>query len=388
MKPTRGEPVHRIPPRILSRLNRPRRARSRANAFASGTPKRRNREGDAPSERRPRDALLMPFMAGNAVAGAAATRVAGALRRTPTVGIAVVMAAMENIVLVLVLRESPSSVARRCASGAFRDRRVYPPRRTFWRRVDREINPRFSSHGNETERQVDDAIFGAFPVTISGNELAIIHLATRREWFWTNHRRPSNPAALVLAPRQTVPRVPLKLARDTRDFRTVSLRPSLPMLAHARVPAADDRVLALGEEFQDLSLLTGVGCDDGDGGVRARASERGAHGRRDDARLAPVEVRSVVVAAGVGLLLAVPPIEKRVRAQANDEPVRHDGLVALERCLVRHLRGVAQTTPVEKRARESGNLGVHAVLHDERRRGVRARIVVVVDVAVISLASR
>ena len=54
----------------------------------------------------------MPFMAGNAVAGAAATRVAGALRRTPTVGIAVVMAAMENIVLVLVLRESPSSVAR------------------------------------------------------------------------------------------------------------------------------------------------------------------------------------------------------------------------------------------------------------------------------------
>ena len=112
MKPTRGEPVHRIPPRILSRLNRPRRARSRANAFASGTPKRRNRKGDVPSERRPRDALLMPFMAGNAVAGAAATRVAGALRRTPTVGIAVDMAAMENIVLVLVLRESPSSVAR------------------------------------------------------------------------------------------------------------------------------------------------------------------------------------------------------------------------------------------------------------------------------------
>ena len=68
----------------------------------------------------------MPFMAGNAVAGADATRVAGALRRTPTVGIAVVMAAMENIVLVLVLRESPSSVARRCERGAFRDRRVYP----------------------------------------------------------------------------------------------------------------------------------------------------------------------------------------------------------------------------------------------------------------------
>ena len=68
----------------------------------------------------------MPFMAGNAVAGAAATRVAGALRRTPTVGIAVGMAAMENIVLVLVLRESPSSVARWCERGAFRDRRVYP----------------------------------------------------------------------------------------------------------------------------------------------------------------------------------------------------------------------------------------------------------------------
>jgi hypothetical protein len=105
---------------------------------------RRNREGDAPSERRPRDALLMPFMAGNAVAGAAATRVAGALRRTPTVGIAEVMAAMENIVLVLVLRESPSSVARRCASGAFRDRRVYPrvsDVALFGDRVEREINP-------------------------------------------------------------------------------------------------------------------------------------------------------------------------------------------------------------------------------------------------------
>ena len=56
----------------------------------------------APSERRPKDAELMPFMAGNAVAGAAATRVAVALRRMPTVGIAVVMAAMENIVWVLV----------------------------------------------------------------------------------------------------------------------------------------------------------------------------------------------------------------------------------------------------------------------------------------------
>ena len=61
----------------------------------------------------------MPFMAGNAVAGAAATRVAGALRRTPTVGIAVDMAAMENIVLVLVLRESPSSVARRWRERSF-----------------------------------------------------------------------------------------------------------------------------------------------------------------------------------------------------------------------------------------------------------------------------
>ena len=55
----------------------------------------------------------------NAVAGAAATRVVGALRRTPTVGIAVDMAAMENIVLVLVLRESPSSVARWCDAELF-----------------------------------------------------------------------------------------------------------------------------------------------------------------------------------------------------------------------------------------------------------------------------
>ena len=126
MTATRRDPVGAMPSRVLSCLSRPRRARVRADASASGTPKRRNRKGDVPSERRPRDALLMPFMAGNAVAGAAATRVAGALRRTPTVGIAVDMAAMENIVLVLVLRESPSSVARWCERGAFRDRRVYP----------------------------------------------------------------------------------------------------------------------------------------------------------------------------------------------------------------------------------------------------------------------
>ena len=100
---TVARPLLPLPPAPSSR------ARGR---FRFRHAERRNREGDAPSERRPRDALLMPFMAGNAVAGAAATRVAGALRRTPTVGIAVDMAAMENIVLVLVLRESPSSVAR------------------------------------------------------------------------------------------------------------------------------------------------------------------------------------------------------------------------------------------------------------------------------------
>ena len=124
MTATRRDPVGAIPSRVLSPLSRSRRARVRADASASGTPKRRNRKGDA-LERRPRDAPLMPFMAGNAVA-APPRRGCQALRRTPTVGIAVDMAAMENIVLVLVLRESPSSVARWCERGAFRDRRVYP----------------------------------------------------------------------------------------------------------------------------------------------------------------------------------------------------------------------------------------------------------------------
>ena len=78
--------------------SRARERRERERCRCRPSLERRRAEGDAPSERRPSEAELMPFIAGNAEsAWLCAARGAGALRRTPTVGIAVVRADMQNI---------------------------------------------------------------------------------------------------------------------------------------------------------------------------------------------------------------------------------------------------------------------------------------------------
>ncbi len=80
-----------------------------------------------------------------------------------------------------------------------------------------------------------------FPVT-NFRDFGHYPKLTTTEWWRSEPSTTHRPSRPRPAPRASDrPARSLKPARASRDFRTVSFRPSLPMFAHARVPAASPR---------------------------------------------------------------------------------------------------------------------------------------------------